>query len=352
MKLWLRDETKKNERRTPLTPSDTRKVIAAGIEVIVEDSENRIFPTKEYADLGCTIVPAHSWKEASKDYVILGLKEIEDEHNFYHRHIYFAHIYKGQSHAQQILSQYKKGGGQLFDLEYLTNSEGRRICAFGRWAGFAGAAFALDRFYHKHGSDEAYPGLESFSKLSELLDRISHHKEKSNKQPHAMVLGALGRCGNGAKDLFNQFEVKTTDWDYQETKAGGPFKEITAHEIFLNAALITKKIPPFLTKEIVNEDSSKLEIIADVSCDPNSDLNPIPIYNQHTTWDKPFLKTTFKNDLEVMSVDNLPSTLPLESSIDFSEQLTPHLISFLLDGETSIPFANSLEVFQSNLKSL
>ncbi len=351
MKLWLRDETKKNERRTPLTPDDTKKVIAAGIEVVVEESPDRIFPIEDYQALGCKVAPSHSWKEAPKDYVILGLKEIEDDHLFFHRHIYFAHIYKGQSHAQQIISQYQRGGGTLFDLEYLTNKDGRRVCAFGHWAGFAGAAFALDRFYHKHAVNDEYPGLRSFPKLEELLSQIQSHKDRANKQPKALIIGAKGRCGNGAKELFDHFDVETTLWDYEETKKGGPFSEIQEHEIFLNAALITKKIPPFLNKEIVNSPQSKLEMIADVSCDPNSDLNPIPIYTHHTTWERPFITTDFVNRLEIMSVDNLPSTLPLESSIDFSSQLTPHLIEFLTNLE-NLPteFKNAENIFNQFVK--
>lgn len=347
MKLWLRDETKQNERRTPLTPNDTKKIIQAGVEVVVERSQGRIFPIEDYAALGCKIVASHTWKEAPKDFIILGLKEIEEEHNFYHRHIYFAHIYKGQSHADKIISQYQRGGGTLFDLEYLTNDQGRRVCAFGHWAGFAGAAFALDRFYHKHSSNELYPGLRSYPKLEELLAQIQMHKESSSKQASAFIIGALGRCGNGAKELFEKFEVKTTLWDYQETKKGGPFPEIIESNIFLNAALITNKIPPFLSSDTVSLKNSQLEVIADVSCDPNSDLNPIPIYNQHTTWNNPFLKTSFSNDLEIMSVDNLPSTLPLESSIDFSEQLTPHLINFLTHQDNyPIEFKNAEDIFK------
>ncbi len=329
MKLWLRDETKENERRTPLTPNDTRKVLEAGVDVVVEESPTRIFATEEYRKLGCKIVPSHSWIEAPNDYVILGLKEIEDSHLFFHKHIYFAHIYKGQSHAKQIISQYQQGGGTLFDLEYLTNEQGRRVCAFGRWAGFAGAAFALDRYFHKQSQQGHYPGLKSFPKLDGLLEQIESNRKQAQQTPTALIIGALGRCGNGAKELFDKFDIPTTLWDYEETKKGGPFAEIAKHNIFLNAALITQEIPPFLTKELVTAEESNLEIVADVSCDPNSDLNPIPIYNHHTTWEKPFLETDYINRLEVLSVDNLPSTLPLESSIDFSEQLTPHLINFL-----------------------
>jgi len=347
MKLWLRDETKENERRTPLTPEDTKKVLRMGIEVVVEESSERIFSTSEYRKLGCKIVPAHSWKEAPRDFIILGLKEIEDPHLFFHKHIYFAHIYKGQAHAKQIISQYNQGGGTLFDLEYLTNEEGKRVCAFGRWAGFAGAAFALDRFYHKFTNLGTYPGLKSFPKIDNLYERINFHRKQSSKEPTALIIGALGRCGNGAKELFDQFDIESTLWDYEETKKGGPFPEITNHNIFLNAVLISKKIPPFITKELVNSPSSKLNMIADVSCDPNSDLNPIPIYDTHTTWEKPFLKTNYTNDLEILSVDNLPSALPLESSIDFSEQLTPYLINFLKNlDHPPIEFRNAETVFK------
>tara|TARA_Y100000768_G_C23989219_1_gene691017 strand:+ start:1807 stop:2868 length:1062 start_codon:yes stop_codon:yes gene_type:complete len=353
MKLWLRDETKANERRTPLTPQDTQKILDAGIEVVVEESNDRIFKTEEYKRLGCKIVPAHSWKDAPKDYVILGLKEIEDDHLFYHHHIYFAHVFKGQSHADKILSQYKKGGGTLYDLEYLTNEEGRRVCAFGHWAGFAGAAFALDRFYHKKANSSEFPALDSYPSIETLFERIQAHKDEAKVQPRAIIIGALGRCGNGAKELFNKFQVETTLWDYPETKAGGPFKEIIDHHIFVNAALITKPIEPFLTKELANDNQSQLEIIADVSCDPNSDLNPIPLYNQHTSWKKPFLKTELSNELEIMSVDNLPSTLPRESSIDFSSQLTQYLIEFLTQkNELPTEFANARDVFEKKLSEV
>ena len=35
------------------------------------------------------------------------------------------------------------GGGALLDLEYLTDDHGRRLAAFGYWAGYVGAALAV-----------------------------------------------------------------------------------------------------------------------------------------------------------------------------------------------------------------
>lgn len=39
--------------------------------------------------------------------------------------------------------------GKLFDLEFLTDVTGRRVAAFGYYAGFAGAAVAVDVWCHR-----------------------------------------------------------------------------------------------------------------------------------------------------------------------------------------------------------
>lgn len=357
-KIWLRSEKKLKERRTPLTPQDAKKLIEAGAEICVEENAERIFPTEEYQNVGCKIVETHSWEKASKEYIILGLKEILDpEVNFEHRHIYFAHIFKGQQGAKETLASYKRDGGQLFDLEYLTNADGRRIAAFGKWAGFAGAAFALDYFFWKNSplaKSELYPELRSFESIDELMFQIKKHQNLSEvKKPKAIIIGAKGRCGQGGNEVFKSFDLDVTEWDYEETKGGGPFKEIAAHDIFVNAALIMSKIPPFIDRKTLEEPQRTLSIIADVSCDPNSDLNPIPIYDQHTSWEKPFLSLNINGPLEILSVDNLPSTLPLESSIDFSEQLTPYLLDLVTKkGSLPLPFENALNVFNDHLKDV
>lgn len=340
----LRKEFKSSERRTPLTPSDAKRLIEQGHTVKVESCSDRIFKNKEYIDAGCELVPEKSWIEEDKSSFILGLKELPiDEFPLIHRHIYFAHIYKGQTGAQEVLSRYIKGGGKHFDLEYLVGKDKKRVAAFGKWAGFIGAAISLDRFYQKQ-SGENYSKLRSFENIDELYSQISENKKKSQSNPNAIIIGALGRCGSGAKEVFDHFEVETTLWDYEETKKGGPFPEIKMHNIFINCVLMTTKIPPFISKEMLAT-NKKLSIIGDVSCDPTSELNPIPIYDHITSWEKPFLETC---DLELLAVDNLPSLLPRESSIDFSGQLIKHLENLATEGEENIVWKSSLDVFKKH----
>lgn len=341
----LRKEFKAFERRTPLTPDNAKRLIDLGHVVKVETCPDRIFKDSEYQKIGCEIVPIESWKNEPTETFILGLKELPvDDFPLIHRHIYFAHIYKGQIGADQVLKRYKDGSGKHFDLEYLVDEDSKRIAAFGKWAGFVGAAISLDRYYQKF-SNEPYPPLRSFESINSLYSQIEKHKSLCEKSPKAIIIGARGRCGSGAKEVFDHFNITSTEWDYEETKKGGPFEEINSHDIFINCVLMTSKIPPFISKESLN-DKKKLSIIGDVSCDPTSDLNPIPIYDDITDWEEPFLKTC---DLELLAVDNLPSLLPRESSIDFSDQLIGHIERLASAGEEDAVWKSSLDIFKKHL---
>ena len=67
-------------------------------------------------------------------------------------------------------------------------------------------------------------------------------------------------------------------------------------------------------------------MIADVACDPLSDYNPLPIYDEPTPWNAPFIEVA--TDKWITAIDNLPSLLPKESSEDFAEQLLPTLLTY------------------------
>src|SRR5690606_29067307 len=86
--------------------------------------------------------------------------------------------------------------------------------------------------------------------------------------------------------------------------------------------------PPFITNETLTH--MPLQMVCDVSCDPTSDLNPIPIYSQTGSWQRPIQSLNLAGqERYILAVDNLPSLLPLESSQDFAGQLLDHLKNFL-----------------------
>jgi len=86
--LWLRAETKLNERRAPLIPAHARILVKNGYRVCVEASRDRIFSNSAYRKQGCILVEKGSWRFASRDTLILGLKELP-EASFPLRHRHF-----------------------------------------------------------------------------------------------------------------------------------------------------------------------------------------------------------------------------------------------------------------------
>ncbi|MGI1662391.1 saccharopine dehydrogenase [Palleronia sp. KMU-117] len=325
--LWVRAESRAHEERVGLTPEGAAALIAQGIRVTVEDSRARILGIDGFRAAGCAIAPEGSWPEAPEDALIFGLKELpEDGTPLRHRHIMFGHAFKGQPAGRVLLGRFKAGGGRLYDLEYLVDDTGRRVAAFGYWAGFAGAAVAAKCWIAQRqggvaGPVGAYPTSEAM--LTELRAEIAPHLSAS---PDAIVIGALGRVGTGASDLCAAIGIPVTKWDMAETAHGGPFPEVLSHTIFLNCILARPGTPVFVPRDAPVA-ARRLRVIGDIACDPTSDFSPIKVYDRVTTWDAPALRVHDDPPLDVTAIDNLPSMLPRESSLDFAGQLLPSLLA-------------------------
>ncbi|KIC45169.1 saccharopine dehydrogenase [Ruegeria sp. ANG-S4] len=325
--LWVRAEQRPNEERVGLTPQGAAALIAAGIRVTVEESSVRAIAIDGYKNAGCEIAPENSWPEAPLDAIIFGLKELpEDGTPLPHRHIMFGHAYKGQHSGRALLARFKAGGGTLYDLEYLVDEDGRRVAAFGYWAGYAGAAVTLKAWAAQQRGQlcppvGVYPGKEAMN--AELLAELD---ATGANRPNAIVIGALGRVGTGAADICEAMGVPVTKWDMAETASGGPFPEILNHDLFLNCIFARPGTPVFVPRDALTA-LRKLTAIGDVACDPDSDYNPVPIYDHATTWDAPALRVADNPVMDVIAIDNLPSMLPVESSEDYAAQLLPSLLA-------------------------
>ena len=333
-------------------PKGAKKLIDAGCKVTVECSSQNIFPQELYQQANAEIVPQGSWVNAPKEAIILGLKELpEDTFPLIHQHIYFAHAYKEQAGWQDLLSRFKRGGGELFDLEYLVDAQQRRIAAFGYWAGFAGAALSVLAWVNQQQNiNPPLADIASYQDKKQLLADIEQAISKVNGQPRLLVIGAKGRSGSGAVDLAKALSLEVLEWDMAETKKGGPFVEITQADIFVNCVLINQDSPPFITHELLAMEGRKLSVIVDVSCDPYGSYNPLPIYQQCTTFDAPCLRIDHTNVLDLIAIDHLPSLLPKESSEDYGDQLLTHLLT--LDKQSQGVWPTALALFKSKTKNL
>ncbi|PCH74729.1 MAG: saccharopine dehydrogenase [Rhodobacteraceae bacterium] len=348
--LWVRAEQRPNEERVGLTPDGARALLDAGIKVTVEQSSVRAIPIDDYRAAGCTIAPENSWPDAPADAIIFGLKELpEDATPLTHRHILFGHAYKGQPSGQILLARFAAGGGTLYDLEYLVGKDGRRVAAFGYWAGYAGAAVALKCWAAQQHGAIAGP-VSVYGGSAALRAALTTELDNTNKpRPSAMVIGALGRVGTGASDLCEAMGMSVTKWDMKETANGGPFPEILTHDIFFNCILARAGTPVFVPASAKTAPRT-LSVIGDIACDPDSDFSPIKVYDRTTTWDHPALRVQENPPLDVTAIDNLPSMLPVESSTDFAEQLLPSLLS--LNTLTTGVWGRAKATFDTHMKGI
>lgn len=336
--LHLRAETKPMEARAALTPTTVKKLLSKGFKIYVEESEQSTFDINEYKEAGAEIVPTGSWVNAPKDRIIIGLKEMPETDAFplVHEHIQFAHCYKNQAGWQDVLGRFKRGNGTLYDLEFLENDQGRRVAAFGFYAGFAGAALGLRDWSFKqlHSDNQDLPAVSPYPNEKALIkDVVNDYQaalKKGAKKPRVLIIGALGRCGSGAVDLLHKAGVPDENilkWDIKETSRGGPFEEIAQADIFINCIYLSKPIAPFINYELLNKKNRKLRTVVDVSADTTNPHNPVPIYEIATVFSSPtvLVPTTTGPKLSVISIDHLPSLLPRESSEFFAHDLLPSL---------------------------
>ncbi|KAK0204409.1 hypothetical protein DFS33DRAFT_1373248 [Desarmillaria ectypa] len=291
--FWLHCENKEFERRAALTPTTSKKLIDA------------VFDDSEYEIVGCKLVDNNTWPSAPVNIPIIGLKELlVSTDPLSHTHIQFSHCYKQQAGWIDVLSRFQRGGGALYDLEFLNDANGRRVAAFGYHAGFAGAAAgALAVASQRKG--EKLGLFKPFENEGAMISAIKAALGGSGKGVKALVIGALGRCGRGAVDLFRKVGV-----DEYETAKGGPFPEILDVDIFVNCIYLSSEIP---------------------SCDTTNPFNPIPIYTINTTFSLPTVPIdvgTSNPLLSVISIDHLPTLLPREASEQFSSDLLPSLLQF------------------------
>lgn len=330
MHLWLRHETRAHEQRAAITPDGVAALLAAGLQVSVESSPVRVFQDQEYAAAGAALVPTGGWIDAPADAVIVGLKELPaGPAELVHRHVFFGHAYKGQPGAEELIARFAAGGGTLLDLEYLVGEDGRRVAAFGFWAGYIGAALAV---LQDRGVLEVPLRPTDRGHLDGALRR-SRDGRGDGRAERAVVIGSAGRSGSGAVAALQVAGVEVTGWERAETRRLDR-PALLSHDLMVHCVLATEPAPALLRTEDITwpqQPERALRMLSDVTCDLGSELNLVPVNQQATSWDEPIRVVPAGDgngpDLQVIAIDNLPSLLPREASAAFSADLVPQLLT-------------------------
>ena len=129
-----REEQSVWERRAPLSPSNVKRLVRAGVRVLVQPSNRRAYPMQSYAAAGATI------QEDIRDAdVIVGVKQVPIDSLIESKtYCFFSHTIKAQEANMPLLDAVLEKNIRLLDYEKLCDESGQRVVAFGVFAGVAG----------------------------------------------------------------------------------------------------------------------------------------------------------------------------------------------------------------------
>lgn len=383
-----REDINRWERRAPLTPVEVGRLVSrAGLAVVVQPSDIRIYDEAEYKRAGATIS-----EDLSGCDIILGIKEVPPEIIIPAKvYIIFAHVVKGQPANMPMLRAFREKKCSLIDYERITDENGRRLLFFGRYAGLAGmidTLWTLGRRLAWEGYETPFAAVRPAWQYDDLEDArralaaigkaVSDGGLGEQLAPVVFGFAGYGNVSRGAQEILDLFPTATVspgelpqifaqkkhndrvlykvvfkeeDMVKPKTK-GSPFylqdyydypdkyqPSFAAHLPYLTALLNCiywdARYPRLVTKRDLAElyasgSQPRLRVIGDISCDVNGAIEATVKY---TSPEMPAYVYDVTRDAPVdgvagngpaiLAVYNLPAELPRDSSAYFGAQLEP-----------------------------
>ena len=370
-------ESRIDDFRTPLAPIHIKQLKGKypNIKFIVQPSNLRSYDNNEYEKCGARIS-----EDLSQCDIIFGVKEIEPKLLLANKtYVFFSHTYKLNTEAlinaqgtpgmdkKELLKTIIKKQIKLIDYENIRDQKGLRYLGFGRFAGIVGCFNTLNLILlinnHK-GIERAYK-INNYEKLCQNIKKISFPKIK-------LLVTGDGRVARGVIELLKKTNIRqinkeeflkseinepvfcnlqTKDYltnslkksfdlshfiNFPSDYSSSALPYLKKSDVFISAHYWDPNSPKIFEKNQLNQ-LSKLKIIGDITCDVD---DSVPTTIKSTTIEDPFFyinretmkeaETNNKN-LCVMAVDNLPSELPRDSSLEFGDGIVNHVIPHIIE---------------------
>lgn len=374
------------DKRVPLTPAQCADIQSKyDVSITVQPSEIRCYTDEEYQTAGITL------SEDIQDCdVLLGVKEVPiDQLISGKTYFFFSHTIKAQAYNRLLLQAILEKGIRLIDWETLTNADGQRLIAFGRFAGMVGAHNAIYTYGMRH-------RIFELPRMKDCKDYAQAKSYYSTIQlpPIKIVLTGNGRVANGAAEVLDDMGIKkvtTKEYlhqsfsepvyvqlgikDYARHKEGKDFENTEFYDhperfnsdfepysqssdIFINGIYWDKRAPAFFTLDQMRQSTFKISVIADVTCDiapissvpstirPSTITEPVYGFDPQTGKESDPFQT---HVVDIMAVDNLPNELPRDASASFGEQFINAILPELIKGEKSDVLARASITLEGEL---
>lgn len=358
------------DKRVPVTPVQAKKmkVLFPDIEIIVQSSDIRCFDDSDYEEEGIRVV------ESLDDCdIILGVKEVPIDQLIPGKtYLFFSHTIKKQPYNRDLLKNILDKNIRLIDYEVLTNGNGKRIIAFGRWAGIVGAYNGIWTFGKRYNLFHIRRAHECF----DLEDLKTEYRKVQLPSVKIVVTGG-GRVAKGAMEVLHGMNIKKVtpqallsrefnepvfsqlnSRDYNKKKDDGVFDRIDFYQnpslyesdflkytqvadLLIASAYWDPHAPVLFHREDVLRGDFKTTVIADITCDIEGSIPSTkksstiddPIYDYNPSNDKVEEALSDEANITMMAVDNLPCELPRDASESFGKELLTNVLPELLGGD-------------------
>lgn len=363
----IREGKVPTDKRVPLSPVQARQVKEQypQVHLVVQHSPIRCYTDAEYASEGIEVVP-----NVSDCDVIFGVKEIPLEMLPAGKTcFFFSHTIKKQPYNRKLLQAVLAKKIRLVDYETLTDSSGRRIIAFGRWAGIVGAYNGIWTYGQRFNLFHLRRAHECFD-----LEDLKTEFAKVKLPPVKIALTGGGRVAKGALEVllgmgirkvtpaaflterfqepvFTQlnsrdYNRRTDGADFSRDEffkyperyesAFGPFA--CQADILLAAAYWDPRAPALFSRKEMTRPEFAIQVIADITCDIEGSIPSTkkastiadPVYDFNPEDDRIEAAFSDEGNISVMAIDNLPCELPRDASTNFGEQLLQNVLPCLL----------------------
>ena len=370
MKFGIIQERKNPpDRRVVLSPSLCQNVLASHpkAQIVVESSPIRVFTDSEYEDMGIPV--GTSMEECD---VLLGVKEVPVDALIPNKkYFFFSHTIKKQPYNRKLLQAILEKNIELYDHEVITNPNGQRLVAFGRYAGIVGAYNGIRAYGMKYERFQL-PKAEHLKDQKALTSELQKVQLPNIK----ILLTGKGRVGNGAKEMLDAMNLRRVNVaeylsetfnepvycqidasEYNKRKDGvrgnkadffaNPeeyrsnfFRFAKVTDFYIAGHFYGDGAPFLYTREDAKSPDFKIKVVADISCDidgpvattirPSTIADPIYGYNAGTESEIDFMDA---KAIAVMAVDNLPAELPRDASDGFGEAFAKYVIPAFFNGD-------------------
>lgn len=372
MKIGILKETKwPVDNRVALTPSQIKHLqsIYPNVDFAVQSSGIRAYSDEEYLDYNIPVI-----NKLDDCDVLFGIKEADIRSLIPNKHyFFFGHIAKMQEYNRPLLMAMVEKNLTFTDYEYLTDESGKRVCAFGWWAGVVGVYYTLRGYGLKYDLfDLPKPDLK-FT-LQDLLENIRRVELPNIK----IVLTGTGRVSQGAQFVMNNVGINKVDIDTY--LSSDKFDSITytiadtqslvrrideqkfdrndfsknphmyksdfmkfakTSDVLISAHFWGADDPVYLSQNDYRSDEFSLKMIGDITCDIMGSIKSTlrasthdsPFYDYNPQTEKEEKAFSSPNNITVMAVDTCPNALAIDSSSYFGDMLIEHIITPLLNRE-------------------